>query len=139
VSGASFFLVARAEAVPPGVWANLKNSAQLERLLRSVRFVTLVGQPEEKNLNAALDAECDSAGDAFQLSGLLESLRWLGRAALSAPDTRRQMPPQAFALLDTLLRVTQVSREGKTIQMRVVLTPAMLNTVLQPHGRRNPS
>jgi hypothetical protein len=139
VAGASFFLVARTDGLPAEVWSNLKNSAQLERLLRSVRFLTLAGQPQGADLDAALDAECDSTSNAWQLATLLDSLRLLGRAALSDPKTLQQIGPQAITLLDALLRAAEVSRQGKVIQIRVTLTPAMLNAALPPRGKKNPS
>jgi hypothetical protein len=126
VAGARFFAAAQVKSLPKDLLISGPNSQQLARILRSVQFASLAGRPEGDRMKVALDAECDSVSNAVQLSTLLDGLRWFGRAALADPKTRRQLLPQAAALLDTLLKVLDISRQDKVVRLSMDLTPQML-------------
>jgi hypothetical protein len=132
VAGSSLFGVARTDDLPKDLALDTVHSDQLDRLLRSVHYVTLIGRPDAERFNLALDGECDSSANALQLATLLDGLRWLGRAALADPKTRRQLQPQAAMLLDKLLRLTEVSHQDHRVDLRLALTPEMLSAALKP-------
>lgn len=126
VAGADFFATASLAAIPKDALPVQLRSGQLGRVLESVRYLNLAGQPQGERLSVVVDAECDSLTSALQLSTLLEGLRWIGRAALADPKTRRQLLPQAATLFDTLLKIVQLSRQDKVVRLRLSLTPQML-------------
>jgi hypothetical protein len=128
VSGAEFFAVARTDDLPKEIGIPGVQSGQLNRLLKSIRTITLSGHPEANSFVLAAEADCDSLPNAFQLATLLDTLRWLGRAALADPKTRAQMHPSDAALLDSLLRVATVSHESHSVRLRLELTPAILQS-----------
>ena len=131
VAGASLFGVARTDNLPKDLALDTTHSDQLGHLLESVHYLTLVGRPDGERFGIALDAECDSRANAFQLATLLDGLRWLGRAALADPKTKRQLEPQAVMLLDNLLRALDVSHQDQRVELRLQLTPEMLNAALK--------
>ncbi len=126
VSGAEFFAVARTDDLPKAIGAHELQSGQLNRLLKSVRHITLSGRPDGNNFSLAAEAECDSLSNALQLAGLLDTLRWFGRAALASPQAREQMHANDIALLDSLLRLTSVSHESNLVRLKLQLTPQVL-------------
>ena len=132
MAGSSLFGVARTDDLPKDLALDTAHSDQLGRLLRSVHYLTLVGRPDGERFNLALDGECDSRVNAFQLATLLDGLRWLGRAALADPKTRRKLEPQAAVQLDNLLRFVEVSHQDQKVELRLALTPEMLSAVLEP-------
>jgi len=75
----------------------------------------------------------------LQLATVLDGLRWIGNAALADPKNRRQLQPQEVALLDSLLRLVEVSREGKVVRLKVSLTPQMLGTPPKTAPQKPPS
>jgi hypothetical protein len=128
VSGAQFFAVAHTDDLPKAIGAHEFQSGQLNHILKSIHDITLSGQPAGNNFILAADADCDSLPNALQLSTLLDTMRWLGRAALADPRTRQQMHPSDAALLDALLRVATVSHENRSVRLRFELTPAILQS-----------
>jgi hypothetical protein len=126
VSGAQFFAVARTDDLPKAIGAHELQSGQLNRLLKSIRNITVSGRPDGANFILAAEADCDSLSNALQLATLLDTLRWLGRAALADPNTRAQMHANDAALLDSLLRVAAVSHDGRSVRLRLELTPQIL-------------
>lgn len=128
VGGAPVFAVARTDSLPPGFYANFRNSPQIERLLHSVEGVTLAGQPDGDRIRMALDAECASMENAIELATLLDGLRVLGSMALADPKTRRQMAPQQSAFLDALVRDAKVSHQDRWVRLTLDVTPAMLGS-----------
>lgn len=91
-------------------------------IARSVRWLTFAAKPEGEQLFLALEAECESAGDALQLSWTLESARLLARMALSDPKTRKQMDPALAALLEKILRDGKISRTDLAVRFSFSLT-----------------
>ncbi len=126
VSGAEFFAVAHTDDLPKAIGAHELQSGQLNRVAKSIHDITISGQPQGNNFVLAVDADCDSLSNALQLSTLLDTMRWLGRAALADPRTRQQMHPSDAALLDSLLRVAAVSHENRSVRLRFELTPQIL-------------
>jgi hypothetical protein len=135
VAGSPVFGAARTDDLPKDLALEGFHSDQLNRLLRSVRGLTLAGQPEGQRLKVALDADCDSATNAFQLSTLLDALRWLGRAGLADPKARTGLQPQEAQVLDSVLRAAQISHESNRVRLRLELTPEML----APAAKARPS
>jgi hypothetical protein len=134
VAGTAFFSVARTEDLPQDIGLDESRSPQLARILKSIRGISLAGQPEADDLNISADATCDSALDALQLMTLLDGLRWMGRAALADPKVRQQIGPQ-WRPLDELLKAASLSRNGRTLRLRVQLTEQMLTVAASPRSR----
>jgi hypothetical protein len=138
VAGADFFLAARVDNLPRELSLPKGNADQFDRLLRSIQGIALAGRAEGERLNVSADADCDSAKDAFELATVLDGLRFLGRTALADPKTRQGMRPEEAALLDILLRVGSLSREGPRVRLRLELTPAMLGAPRNTPATRQP-
>ncbi len=126
VAGAPIFAVARTDQLPAGFYANFKNSPQLEHLARSIRAMTLAGQPSGNNINLALDAECDSMKNAFEISTLLDTFRMVGSMALYDPKMRAQMTKQQAAFLAALINQVKVVHQDKWVRLSLQITPEML-------------
>jgi hypothetical protein len=126
VAGAPIFAVARTDQLPAGFYANFKNSPQLEHLARSVRAMTLAGQSSGSDMNVALDAECDSMKNAFEISTLLDTFRMVGSMALHDPKMRGQMTRQQATFLAALLTQTKVTHQDKWVRLSLRMTPEML-------------
>jgi hypothetical protein len=131
VSGAAIFAVAKTQNLAQDIGIDASHSAQLARMLQSVRNITLTGQPVAENLNVSADAECDSTLDAVELMTLLDGLRWMGRAALADPKTQQQIGPQ-WPALDALLKAATLSHNHQFLQLRVQLTQEMLAQAATP-------
>lgn len=139
VAGGDFFAVARTQNLPRDLGLDLTRQPQLDRMLSSLRTLLLAGRPDGEKYLVALDGECDSAVQAVQLSALLDTLRLLGRAGLADPKTRRQIEPQALPVLETLLRVTTVTRDANVVHLRLEVTPEMLSGLPPPQSGPPPA
>jgi hypothetical protein len=126
VAGAPIFAVARTDQLPAGFYSNFANSPQLEHLARSVRGLSLAGQPDGEKIKIALDAECDSMTNALQLATLLDILRMASSMTLSDPKTRRQMNQEQAAFLRAVVNQLKVSHQDKWVRLTLDLTPQML-------------
>jgi len=126
MAGAPIFAVARTDQLPASFYSNFGNSTQLERLARSVRGLTLAGQPDGEKIKVALDAECDSMTNALQLATLLDILRMASSMTLSDPKTRRQMNQEQAAFLRAVVSKVQVAHSDKWIRLTLDVTPEML-------------
>jgi len=126
VAGSPIFAVARTDNLGPSFYESLKGSQQLERLIRSVRSVTLAGKPTANGITLALDGDCDSMSSAFQIATLLDGFRFIGAAALADPRTRRQMTKEQAVFLDALLRQVKVNHQDHWVRITLDVTPAML-------------
>jgi hypothetical protein len=126
VAGAPIFALARTDHLPPDLYDSFKNSPQLDHLARSIRSLTLAGQPSGNNMNLALDAECDSMKNAFEISTLLDTFRMVGSMALHDPKMRSQMTRQQAAFLAALLAQTKVAHQDKWVRLSLQITPEML-------------
>jgi hypothetical protein len=126
VAGAPIFAVARTDNLPISFYANFRNSPQLERLARSVRGLTLAGQPDGNGIKVALDAECDSMKNAIEIATLLDGFRMVGSLALADPKTRRQLTEEQAVFLSALLNRTEVTHQDHWVRLSLAITPAML-------------
>ncbi len=126
VAGAPIFAAARTDNLPAGFYAIFASSPQLERLARSVRGISLAGQPDGDKIKMALDAECDSVANALQLATLLDIFRMGASMALNDPKTRRQMSKEQAAFLIALVNQIKVNRQDKWVRLTLDITPAML-------------
>jgi hypothetical protein len=126
VARAPIFAVARTDQLPASFYSNFGNSTQLERLARSVRGLTLAGQPDGEKIKIALDAECDSMTNALQLASLLDILRMGSSLALSDPKTRQQMSREQAAFLGAVVNQVKVVHQDKWVRLTLDVTPEML-------------
>jgi hypothetical protein len=126
VAGAPIFAVVRTDQLPASFYSSFGNSTQLERLARSVRGLTLAGQPDGEKIKIALDAECDSMSNALQLSTLLDFLRLGSSMALSDPKTHRQMNQEQAAFLRAVVNQVKVAHQDKWVRLTLDVTPEML-------------
>jgi hypothetical protein len=141
VAGAPIFAVARTDQLPSSFYLNFGSSPQLERLARSVRGLTLAGQPADEKIKIALDAECDSMTNALQLATLLDILRMASSMALSDPKTRRQLSQEQAAFLRAVVRELKIAHQDKWVRLTLDLAPEMLgaahpNSADPPAGAR---
>lgn len=126
VSGAEFFAVARTDDLPKAIGVRELQTGQLNRLLKSIRNITISGRAEGNDFVLAAEADCDSLSNALQLATVLDTMRWVGRAALADPKARAQMHANDAQLLDSLLRVAAVSHESHAVRLRLDLAPEIL-------------
>jgi hypothetical protein len=128
VAGAPIFAVARTDNLPSSVYANFGNATQLQRLARSVRGLTLAGQPDGDRIEIALDGECDSMKDALEIATLLEFSRMGASIAIGEPQTRRRMTPEQAAFLEQVIHQLQVNHQDRWVRLTLDLAPQMLGT-----------
>ena len=142
VAGSPVFAVARTSDLPAGFYANLAKSPELDHLVRSIQGLSLSGQPQGDQIHVALDAECDSMKNAFEMSTILDGFRLIGSMSLSDPKTRRQlqMTREQAAFLEALIKAAKVSQQDRWVRIGLDLTPEMLGAPQskpshQPAGR----
>jgi hypothetical protein len=126
VAGAPIFAVARTDNLPSGFYANFANSPQLSGLARSVRGLTLAGQPDGDRIRVTLEGECDSMKNALAIGTLLDSFRMFGAMALSDPKTRRQMSKEQAAFLDAVINQLKITHQDRWVRLSLDITPQML-------------
>ncbi len=134
VAGAPIFAVARTDTLPKNFYDNFRNAPQLETLARSVRGLTLAGQPQGDRIDLALDAECDSFTHAAAIATLLDTFRMFGTVALSDPRTRRQMTKGQAAFLAALASKVKVTHQDRWVRLTLAVTPEMLGSPSSPHA-----
>jgi hypothetical protein len=136
VAGAPIFAVARTDGLPISFYENFKNAPQLETLARSVKGLTLAGQPQVNGsgIDLALDAECDSLTHAAEIATLLDGFRMFGTLALSDPKTRRQMNAEQLAFLTALASQVKVTHQDRWVRLTLGVTPAMLGSPNSTHA-----
>jgi hypothetical protein len=137
VAGRPIFVVSRLDNLPKDL--DFGSFDQLKTLVASLRWVTVAGQPNGANFEIGAEGDCDSASHALQISTILGSLRWLGRAALSDPNSQQQMTKEQVALANYFLQATKVSNDGHWLELKVGLTPAALRLMLPPEPARRKS
>ena len=126
VSGAAILAVGQVGPVPENVFPGGVRSDQFTNLARSLRWISLAARPESDRMKVALEGECDTPENATQIAGTLDGLRLFGQAALSNPGTRQRLPPETLKLLETLLRVIEVSHDNQRVRLTLELTAEML-------------
>ena len=129
VSSAPIYAIARTDDLPKDIGVGISHSAQLAGLLRSIRTISAAGHPAADNLKVFASAECDSTLNALKLSTALQGLLWMGRAALADPKTQQQIGPEWLAL-DALLKAADISHDGHLVELRVEVTPQMLQAAV---------
>jgi hypothetical protein len=134
VAGAPIFAAARTDILPPSFYESFQNAPQLETLARSVKGLTLAGQPQGDRIDMALDAECDSLPHAAELATLLDTLRVFGGVALSDPKTRGQMTKEQAAFLASLASQMKVTHQDHWVRMTLTVTPEMLGVTNSTHA-----
>jgi hypothetical protein len=128
VAGAPIFGVARTDHLPSSFYANFESSPQLDKLVRSIRGLSVAGQPQGDQIRFALDAECDSMTSAIEISTVLDGLRLVGSMALADPKMRQQLQatPQQLAFLQAVVKQAQVAHQDRWVRISLDATPAML-------------
>jgi hypothetical protein len=132
IGGAPLFAVAKTDHLPQSFYANFQNAPQLDQLARSVRVLTLVGQPTGDTLNLGLTAECDSAKNALTISFLLEGGRMAASMAVSSPDARQQMTNAQINLLNALVDQAKIVHQGNQVRINLNFPATMLNAPPAP-------
>jgi hypothetical protein len=128
VAGAPIFAVVRTSNLPASFYADLAKAPELDHLVRSIQGLSLSGQPQGDQIHVALDAECDSMKNAFEMSTILDGFRLIGSMSLSDPKTRRQlqMTREQAAFLEALIKAAQISHQDRWVRISLDLTPEML-------------
>ena len=126
VAGAPLFAVARTDKLPDSLYASLKNSPEIETLIRSILGLTFTAQPQGGILKVALDGEANSTKNALAISTLLEISRMGASLALSDSKTTSQLTSGQAGFLDALLRQSRISRQSRVVRIALDVTPEML-------------
>jgi hypothetical protein len=134
VAGAPIFAAARTDTLPKNFYDAFKNSPQLETLARSVKGLTLAGQPQGDRVDLALDAECDTLAHATEIATLLDTFRMFGTVALSDPKTRKQMTKEQAAFLAALVSQVKVRHQDNWVRLSLAVTPQMLGLSNSTHA-----
>ena len=129
IASAPLFAVARTDRLPSAFYANFKNSPQLERLARSVQFVTLAVQPQSDALAMKVDGETSSMKDALEIAALLEISRVGASMALADPRTTRQLTPEQAAFVGSLVKQVKIAHREQWVGLSLDVTPAMLAAI----------
>jgi hypothetical protein len=132
VAGSPVFAVVRMDAVPKDAKIGTFSIDAITSSMQGVKWLTLAAVPQGQDLRAALEGECDSSLDATQLNLALGGLRFMARAFLSDPNTRKQFTPQGADALTKLVKQADISATGKRVQLAVSLTPEILDGLAAP-------
>lgn len=135
VSSAPIYAAARTADLPKDLGIDLSHFAQLASMLRTIHTVALSGRPSADDLKLFASADCGSALAALKLSTTLEGLVWMGRAALADRSTEQQVGP-AWPAFDHMLKAADISHDGHRLELRIALTPEMLQAVMAPPPNR---
>jgi hypothetical protein len=134
VAGAPIFAAARTDMLSPTFYDSFQNAPQLETLARSVRGLTLAGEPRGDRVDMALDTECDSLPHAAELATLIDTFRMFGGVALSDPKTRGQMTKEQAAFLAALASQVKVTHQDHWVRMTLAVTPETLGVTNSTHA-----
>ena len=139
VSGAAIFAVAKLDKLQAA--PNIGSQGDwLERRFGdaggSIKWLTVSAQPQNDSIKVHIAGECDGAWSATQLGLVLDGAHLMARQSLKDPSTRRQMSPQQFAMFEHIVQHAAITREGRTVHVRVELTTAVLDAVASPPGPR---
>ena len=126
VAGAPVFAVMRTDHLPPDFYSNFHNSPQLVHLVRSIKSLTLAGEPEGENIEMALDGECASMADAASIATLIDGFRMFGSMAFTDPKARSQMTKEQAAFLQSVMNQVKVSHQDAWVRLGLTVTPEML-------------
>lgn len=132
VGGSPLFAVARMDAVPKDAKIGTFRIEAITSSMQGVKWLTLSAVLQGQDLRAALEGECDSSLDATQLNLALGGLRFMARAFLSDPNTRKQFTPQGADALTKLVKQADISASGKRVQLAVSMSPEILDGLAAP-------
>jgi len=133
VAGAPLFAVARTDHLPDSLYSGFQNSPQLLGYVRSIRAITLAGQPQGNNLNLTIDGQSNSLKNAVEIATLLNGFRMMGSVALKDPKERGDMTAQQADFLSELLAKVKVSPQDQWVRLSIALTPKMLAGTTSSH------
>lgn len=140
VADSAVFVVGQVADVPQNLSPGGMRSDQFANLVRSLRWFTLAARPEGDRLKVAVEGECDTVESARQLAGTVDGLRMLGQAMLADPGTRQRLQPATATLLESLLRIIQVSRDEQRVRLSLELTSEMVKRLPEaPAGKTRSS
>jgi len=105
------------------------SSPQVSTVLHSIQWVTLTGNPEAGNLRLAIEAECDDAGKAQQLSSGIIALKSMAPMFLNQPNAQPQIPADAQRSISDLISSSQVTTADTHVKFSLVLTQGMLDVM----------
>jgi hypothetical protein len=105
------------------------SSPQVSAVLHSIQWVTLTGNPEAGNLRLAIEAECDDAGKAQQLSSGLIALKSMAPMFLNQPNAQQQIPADAQRAISDLISSSQVTTTDTRVKFSLVLSQGMLDVM----------
>jgi hypothetical protein len=131
LSSAPIYAAARTQDLPRDIGIDVAHFAQLAAMLRTIHTVVASGRPSADNLKLFASADCDSTLNALKLSTTLQGLLWMGRAALADSRTQQQIGSQ-WPAFDAMLKAADISHDGHLLQLRILLTPQMLQAVMTP-------
>jgi len=103
------------------------SSPQVSAVLRSIQWVTLTGNPEAGNLRLAIEAECDDAGKAQQLSSGIIALKTMAPMFLSQPQAQTKISADGQQAITDLISSSQVTTTDTRVKFSLVLTQGMLD------------
>ncbi|MBI1738186.1 MAG: hypothetical protein HYR58_02960 [Acidobacteria bacterium] len=139
VAGSALIVLARVDASQENFSVFGFRSRDLKRALRDVRWLSLGARPDGANLKVALEAECISADAARELTAAADVLRFLARILLADARTRRQMSPQAVALIEVILRNGEFIQNDQRVLFRFELAAdALVAPPSSEAGRPSP-
>jgi hypothetical protein len=138
-AGADLFAIARTDSIPANLTIGAIRLDEVASTLKGVRWITLTAVPENEDLRATLQGACDSGTVALKLDMALSGFRFMGRAALSDPSTRKQLTPAGAIALDQLVKQIDISHQDKTVSLSVTLTPEMLSGFAAPAPPAKPA
>ena len=139
VAGAPVFAVARMDNLPDNFYANFRSAPQVDKFVRSIRALSLSGKPQSDGIFMALDAECDSTKNAFEISTLLDGLRLFGSMAISDPSTRHQMTKEQYTFAKDFLKHVEIAHQDKWVRVTLDITPEMLSAASAASSQHAPA
>lgn len=123
-SGVPIFANIRTSNLPQSFYANFSNYRQLDGLIRSIREISLAGQPLSDSIHVSLDAQCDSTKNALEISALLDGFRYIGSMALTDPKTQRQLTitPEQATFLAHIVKGAEISHGDRWVRINLDIT-----------------
>ena len=105
------------------------SSPQVSAVLHSIQWVTVTGNPEAGNLRLSIEAECDDAGKAQQLSSGLLALKTMAPMFLSQPQAQMKISADGQQAISDLISSSQVTTTDAHVKFSLVLTQNMLDVM----------
>lgn len=131
VSAAPFFAAGRVEGLPLQFGAARSGNEladQVRAILKHVRWYGVAAQPEADALKVLVEGECENMLRAGQLYVLLDSARFVARAALQDATTRKRFPASQIALLEEILNTAKISRDQNRVRLMFAISARSLES-----------